>query len=88
MLTFGNLQLAKVLTIRKLLDWAPLIITTALGSDYLHLALILATAISAGNIVLDALFRWWKIIKVGFFSPSCQVELVNKIQACALSSSC
>ncbi|EIE18802.1 hypothetical protein COCSUDRAFT_83601 [Coccomyxa subellipsoidea C-169] len=59
-----DVLLAKVLTIRKLLDWAPLIITTALGSDYLHLALILATAISAGNIVLDGLFRWWKIIKV------------------------
>ncbi|CAL8464380.1 g3915 [Coccomyxa elongata] len=57
-------MVATILHFRKMLDWAPLIITSALGGDYLHLALILATAISAGNILLDALFRWFHMIKV------------------------
>ncbi|KAK9904856.1 hypothetical protein WJX75_003896 [Coccomyxa subellipsoidea] len=59
-----DVVLARALRVRKLLDWAPLIISSALGGDYLHLALILATAISALNIVLDALFRRLKVIKV------------------------
>jgi hypothetical protein len=70
LLTLSDIpQLARALRVRKLLDWAPLIISSALGGDYLHLALILATAISALNIVLDALFRRLKVIKVTLHEP-------------------
>lgn len=58
------MQLAKALHLRKMLDWAPLIVSSALGGDYLHLALIIATAITAFNIFLDAVFRKFGVIKV------------------------
>lgn len=50
-----SMQIDRLVHLRKLTDWAPLIVISALSGDYLRLALIIATAISAGNIVVDAL---------------------------------
>ena len=45
--------LQRLVRFRRALGWAPLVIVSAIGGDYLHLALILATALAAGAVVLD-----------------------------------
>ncbi len=45
-------------------DWGPVIIVAVLSSDMLHLSLIIATALSVGNMTVDLLFKTGGYIKV------------------------
>ena len=66
--------LQRLVRFRQMLGWAPLVIVSAIGGDYLHLALILATALAAGAVLLDfVLFKagairvWPKHLDIYFF---------------------
>ncbi|CAL5228554.1 g11710 [Coccomyxa viridis] len=54
----------RLLRLRRLTDWSPVIVVAVLSSDQLHLALILATALSVGNILADLIFKLCSYIKV------------------------
>ena len=58
------LQIQRLLHLRRLTDWSPVIVVAALSSSNLHLALILATALSAGNILADLMFKLGGYMKV------------------------
>ncbi len=58
------MQVQRLLRLRRLTDWSPVIVVAILSSDQLHLALILATALSVGNILADLIFRLCGYIKV------------------------
>jgi hypothetical protein len=65
-----HIQLDRVVQLRKMTDWAPLIIVSALSGDYLRLALIIATAISAGNIIVDLFLKLLGRVKVSITESS------------------
>ena len=53
-----------LLRLRRLSDWSPVIVVAILYNSQLHLALILATALSAGNLLADLIFKLCGYIKV------------------------
>lgn len=59
-----SLQVQRLLHLRRLTDWSPVIVVAVLSSDQLHLALVLATALSVGNMLADLIFKSCGYIKV------------------------
>ena len=57
-------------------DWSPVIVVAVLSSDMLRLSLIIATALSVGNMAVDLLFKMGGYIKVrGCLDPlQCRTE--------------
>ena len=60
----GGVLLQRLVRLRKLVEWAPLVIVSALEGEYLHLSLILATSLSVGGVLIDLWLRKAGAIKV------------------------
>lgn len=58
------MQMQRLVRLRRLSDWSPVIVVAALSNNALHLSLILATALSVGNMTADLLFKLGGYIKV------------------------
>ncbi len=74
--------LQRLVRIRKLVEWGPLIVVAALSSDYLHLSLILATSLSAGGVLIDYVLRKAGAIKEGPVHSSCSALALSLHSHC------
>ena len=75
------MQMQRLLRLRRLSDWSPVIVVAALSSDALHLSLILATALSLGNMTADLLFKLGGYIKVRL--PLARSLLIVQVMCCS-----
>ena len=60
--------------LRRVSDWSPVIIVAILYNSQLHLSLILATALSAGNLLADLIFKQCGYIKVSLIRHTDQAS--------------
>ncbi len=64
----------RLLRLRRVSDWSPVIVVAILYNSQLHLSLILATALSAGNLLADLIFKQCGYIKVSLIRHTDQAS--------------